>query len=421
MSVEVAPEKLRILLANYRGNPHCGGQGVYIRHLSKALVELGHSVTVVSGQPWPIVDSRVRLVKLPTLNLADASSKLQAFRWHWLKDPTDRYEFFSSLSGEFPDPQCFAQRFWLWLQQHQSDFDVVHDNQTLGYAMLDVQQAMPLVQTVHHPITKDLQLQLEHTPGIFMKLLVKRWYNFLKMQKKVASQMRHVITPSTNSKADIVTELGIDVQAVEVVALGVDTDEFHPISTVDSKPFQIISTVSADAPLKGMQYLLQAAALLRERYPELSLVIAGEPKADSPSNQLISKLQLQDCVQFFKGVSQERFRELYAQSSVAVVPSLYEGFCLPAVEAMACQVPLVVTDVGSIPEVVQDAAKLVPAADPAALAQAIGELFDSPDLRKSLVAKGSKLVNDIYSWQRVAQQHVEKYRQAIVQFDYENN
>ena len=152
--------RLRIALLGYRSAPFSGGQGVYIRYLSQALMMLGHDVTVISGPPYPHLVDGIRLVKLPSLDLY--ARDLWSVTRAELSDPLGRREWLSKLTGGFAEPATFGERVCNWLLDHAGDFDVVHDNQTLAGGIVDVQRAgLPVVTTIHHPITRDLRVALE--------------------------------------------------------------------------------------------------------------------------------------------------------------------------------------------------------------------------------------------------------------------
>ena len=107
---------LRIALLGYRSNPYSGGQGVYIKYLSRALTALGHEVDVISGEPYPELDANVRLIKLPGLNLFEAPNHVTALRLRHLRSATDFFEWLSMLSGGFPEPYTFGRRVERWLR-----------------------------------------------------------------------------------------------------------------------------------------------------------------------------------------------------------------------------------------------------------------------------------------------------------------
>jgi glycosyltransferase involved in cell wall biosynthesis len=408
---------LRIAYLAYRGNPYSGGQGVYTRHLTKQLVELGHQVTVFGGQPYPVLDEGVEMVQIPSLDLY---REPDPFRVPWpreFKTKIDVLEFALMCTAGFPEPLTFSLRARKVLKERMGDFDVVHDNQCLGNGMLGmIEDGWPLLTTLHHPITVDRQLELEHAK-FFRRITLRRWYGFLRMQGRVVRQLPRIVTVSQSSRADISAQMGVDIERIDVVPVGVDESQFFPMPEVRRVPGRLMTTASADVPLKGLVPLLEALAKVRtERHAEL--VVIGSPRKQTKVAATIARLGLENAVTFVSGVTQERIRELYAEAEVAVVPSLYEGFSLPAVEAMACGVPLVATTGGALPEVAGTDGKtalLVPPGDPGALAGAIGRALDDAALRARLGPAGRERVLERFTWRATAVGTVEQYRKLLAE------
>ena len=408
-----APAPLRIALLGYRSAPFSGGQGVYLKYLSRALVMQGHQVTVVSGPPYPDLDPEVTLQKLPSLDLYAHGLK-SAGMLQLLRDPLARREWLSKLTGGFVEPWTFGERARDWVLARATEFDVIHDNQTLSDGILDLQRAgIPLVTTIHHPITRDRRLALAAESRWSRRLLIRRWHDFLDMQIRVARQLDHVVTVSGASRTDIIADFGVDPASIAVMYNGVDAGLFKPLPHIARKPNQIMATASADTPQKGLQVLLSAAARLRDAGASIELVLIGKPRPRGMTEQLVDELALGDCIRWVSGVTHEAIVELYAESALAVVPSLYEGFGLPAVEAMACGVPLVVSDGGALPEVVGDTAWVVPAGDAAALADAMGKLLDDSETRTTLGQRARARCMSEFSWDVCAARLVNHYRLAI--------
>ncbi|MCP5027768.1 MAG: glycosyltransferase family 4 protein [Actinomycetia bacterium] len=409
----MAERPLRIAYLAYRGKPHVGGQGVYTRHLTKALVDLGHHVEVLGGQPFPILDERVPLVELPSLDIYNDHFPMRMPGLWELKDWTDWVEVTSFSTGTFPEPLSFSLRAWNHLRQREGDFDLVQDNQCLGYGLLGIQRlGFPVLGTIHHPITVDRRLEMEHATGRWERIGKSRWYAFTKMQTRVAKRLPRVITVSESSFGDIVRDHQVSPDRMAVVPVGVDPDIFKPVPGVAVKPGQLITTASADVTMKGLRYLLEALAKLRTER-DVNLVVIGREKKGGPSSHTIDALGLRDHVEFITGVPEERIVELYSESQIAVVPSLYEGFSLPAIEAMSCGIPLVATTGGALPEVVgtdNDTALHVPPGDSAALAHRIAGALDDPDLRSTVGARGRARIIDRWSWRHTAVRTVEQYR-----------
>ncbi len=397
----VAP--LRIALLGYRSNPYSGGQGVYLKYLSKALIECGHSVDVISGEPYPHLDPRVRLVPLPGLNLYAAPNHVTALRPRHFRSATDLIEYFSMLTGGFPEPYTFGRRLVRHFKIQRPTYDVVHDNQSLCYGLLDVRAlGYPVLATIHHPITMDRDIALANTKDAGERALINRWHSFLKMQTRVARRLPHIVTVSESSARDLRAAFAIQHANVHVVANGIDLTDFAPVPGVQRDTFHLVSTASADAPLKGTQHLLRAMAILRPAYPDLRLTVVGQARSGGPTERLIDELGIAGTVTFRAQLGTDEIRALYARATLAVVPSEYEGFGLPAGEAMACGVPVVAAAGGALPEVVGDAGIVVPVRDPQALAEGIRRLLESPTERVRLAERGRARIVQSFSWGRAA-------------------
>ena len=405
---------LRIAYLTYRGKPHVGGQGVYTRHLTKALADLGHHVEVFGGQPYPILDSRIPLHKLPSLDIFNDQYPGR-FPAYWeIKDWPSFVETAQFLKGTFGEPRAFSIRAYNELSKRVNDFDLVHDNQCLGYGILKIEKKIPTIVTLHHPITKDRKLEMEHTKTWWKRRAISRWYSFVNMQGKVASKMPRVVVVSENSIADIHTDMKVSLDRMKLVPVGVDPELFTPLPHISRKPGHLITTASADVALKGLSYLLEALAKIRTER-DVHLTIIGRPR-EGANADLIRKLGLTDCITHVSGVSDERIVELYAESELAVVPSLYEGFSLPAIEAMSTGICLVATTGGALPEVTgtdNDTVLSCPAGDAEALAASIRRGLDNADLRNRIGAAGRTRVVERWSWKHCAQLTVDQYREVL--------
>ena len=405
---------LRIAYLTYRGKPHVGGQGVYTRHLTKALVDLGHHVEVYGGQPYPVLDPRVALHQLPSLDIFNDQYPGR-FPAYWeLNNWPNVVETAQFLKGTFGEPKAFSLRAYRALRPRAREFDIVHDNQCLGTHILKIEKIIPTIVTLHHPITKDRALELSHTKSAYKRFGIKRWYSFVEMQGKVASKMPRIVVVSENSINDIHTDMGVALDRMRLVPVGVDPDLFTPLPNVQRQPGRLITTASADVALKGLSYLLEAMAKLRTER-DVRLTIIGKPKPGK-SADLIASLGLTDCIDFVSGVSDERIVELYAEAELAVVPSLYEGFSLPAIEAMSTGICLVATDGGALPEVTGtdgDTVLSCKAGDVDSLVVALRRGLDDADLRARVGANGRQRVTERWSWRHCAALTVDQYREVL--------
>lgn len=408
----------------YRGNPRSGGQGVYTRFLSRELARLGHQVTVFSGQPWAVVDEGVELVEVASLDLYREPDPFRLPRPREVRTWPDLVELATMLTAGFPEPRTFSSRARRLLAGSEGAYDIVHDNQSFGSGLVGLMsEGWPVVGTCHHPVTVDRLVDLADAQTLKRRLSVRRWYGFTRMQNAVARRLPRILTVSSSSRRDIVEQMGVLPERVAVVPVGADVDLFRPLPRAARQrvPGRIMTTASADVPLKGLAYLLEALAKLRTEQPEAHLVVVGEPRPDSAAARTVQRLGLEGAVTFCPGVSDEELVELYSQACVAAVPSLYEGFSLPAVEAMACEVPVVASTGGALPEVVGrdgDAAFLVPPADPGALANALGVLLGdakshSPTLALRMGSAGRRRVLERFTWSRCAEGVVEQYRSVL--------
>ena len=406
--------KLKICLLSYRSNPRSGGQGVYLKFLSKALADLGHQVDVISSQPFPELDNRIRLIKIFGLNLFEKENHVTALKFKHLFSFTDFFEWLSMLTGGFAEPYTFGRRVLKYLKRNNSDYDIIHDNQSLCHALLNLKKnGWPVIATIHHPISLDLKIAIEHEKRWQYKLLINRWHYFLKMQKNVAKQIDQIVTVSESSKNDIARDFGVAREKITVVHNGVDTEIFKPLPKIERTSETIMTTTSSDSPLKGLSYLLKAVAGLTQKFPNLHLNILGKVNEGGTAARLIEELNLGTKVSFFSNISTSEIVELYAKATCAVVPSLYEGFGLPAGEAMACEVPVVSTNGGALPEVVGDAGLIVEAGDHEALKESIAYLLKNRDLREAYGKKGRKRIIQKFSWYRCARQMESIYVESL--------
>ncbi|MFZ1063034.1 MAG: glycosyltransferase family 4 protein [Acidimicrobiales bacterium] len=399
------PGKLRVAFLIYRGNPRCGGQGVYTRHLSRELVNLGHSVEVFSGPPWPELDEGVGFTPVRGLDLYRDPDPFRVPAPREFTGAADVAEFAVMLTGGFGEPLAYSMRVKKILATRRGDFDIIHDNQCMGPGILALHRAKwPLLETLHHPITVDRSIALDHAETLWKRYTTRRWFGFLRMQVRVVKKLPAVLTVSHNSKVDINAQMKVPLERLTVVPVGVDANVFRPYDDVVKKKGRLMVTSSSDVPMKGLVPLLEAVAKLRAER-DIDLIVIGQPKAKGRVASTIERLGLGDIVTTITGVSDDALARLYGEAEVAIVPSLYEGFSLPAIEAMSCAVPVVATTGGALPEVVGvsgETGLLVEPNNPEALVEAIRTLLDDPALRQRLGEGGRQRVMERFTWQVTA-------------------
>ena len=408
---------MRILLPSYRSNPTTGGQGVYMRHIAKALADLGHEIDVISGPPYPIIDPRVKLIKLPSLDLYANPHPIKALRPWMFATPIDLFEWWSHNTGGFSEPYTFCERMARYVRGTVDDYDICHDNQTLGWGLLKLRDmGLPIVGTIHHPITMDRRIDIQHAKTLTLKLLKRRWYTFLNMQIKVARQLDPLIVVSESTRRDVVREFGVKRERTRLVLHGIDHIQFRPMPHIKRRDDLIVACASADVPLKGLIYLIRAYAELLKTRPNLKLKVIGRLREGNTTDEL-RQYGIMNKVEFVGGITDEEITEIYAEATIAVSPSVYEGFGFPCGEAMSCGTPVIATTGGSLPEVVGDAGLVVPHSNPPALAQAIGTMLDDKELRDRLGHAGRERILAQFKWERAAREVTEIYRQTILDAD----
>ena len=406
---------LKIAILSYRSAPFGGGQGVYVHDISKALTERGHKVDIISGPPYPKVPEGVNLIKLPGLDLFQTFSfkeRIKIFKNKKKKNILDYFEFCSVLLGGFPEMKTFGHRCHNYLIQN-TDYDTVIDNQSLSYGMLEIQKIFPFIEIIHHPITKDYKHDLLANNKLLYRLSRYRWYSFLNMQKRVAPKIKNIITPSSNSSQDIAKDFRCNESNITVIHNGLDVNIFVPYEDIRRDPFKLITTASADVPLKGLDYTLTALSILKNEFQNMNLTVIGKLKKDGHTSRLIEKLGISDSIVFKTNLTKKEIAEEYAKSSVAIVSSLYEGFGYPVIEAMSCSTPLIAANTSSIPELVGNYATLIPPKDSTSLANSIKLIINNYDKYKSISNKGRDHIIKNFNWLKITDEYEDSIYKAI--------
>ena len=236
------------------------------------------------------------------------------------------------------------------------------------------------------------------------------------MQKKVSQKLKVFSTPSHNSKKDIANDFGVPEGDISVIPNGIDYLSFTPLKDVKRVPGQIITTASADVPLKGLDFTLHAVARLKEEYPQLRLVIIGASRSGGHTERLIKRLQIEENISYRSNLTRHEIAVEYAKSNLAIVSSLYEGFGFPVGEAMACAIPLIATNVASIPEITQSFAELIPAESTDAIELAIKNIFTNPETNQLRADAGRTHIIENFDWQKIAMLYEDLIFKTIDEF-----
>ena len=411
--------KLKIALLSYRSAPFSGGQGIFVKELSNALLKRGHEIDIISGPPMPMLDQGIKLIKLEGLNLFETFSFRDRVLKLWNKkdkDFLDYYDFFITLIGGFPEMYSFGERAKKHLSE-KKDYDIIIDNQSLSSGMLEIQKNYPFIEIIHHPITKDFKYDLIYSNGYIQRFFKKRWYSFLKMNKKVAPKLKKIITVSLNSKKDIANDFKIDPKRIHVIPNGLDLEVFKKNDVLERENFKIVTVASADIPLKGLDTSLKAISLILDKYPNIKLSVVGNPRENGHTERLIRQLNLTNHVSFKTNLSKEEVAYEYQSSSLAIISSLYEGFGFPAAEAMACGTPIISSNSSALPEIVQDFGQLYEPGDSNALKERIENFFLNRTSFKNLAQEGSLYANETFNWEKIALDYEEQFLETIEKFN----
>lgn len=413
---------MHICLLSYRSYRYSGGQGVYLYYLSRSLLDLGHRVDVVSGPPYPELPSGIKLIKLPSLDLYSMSSIQRLFiNPRRLNTFTSVIEWAGTMSGYFSEPLAFGMRAYDLIRRGSlNKYDIVHDNQTMAYGILKIQElGLPVVETIHHPVTIDRDLAIESAKSLKDKLGLKRWFSFIHMQIKVARRLSHIITVSQTARRHISDSFQIPEDRLRVIYNGIDSDIFCPSKAITRLDNRLLVVISRDTPVKGLRYLLEALAMLNRQY-QLELVVVAKGTDNRTTQGLMDTLDIRHYVKIIDEIDTAELVNQYRLATIVVIPSIYEGFGLPAAEAMACGAPVVATSAGALPEVVGDVGILVPPADAKALEEAISALIASPDMRQRLGEIGRRRIIDNFNWKNTAESTLEVYAEAVDRKKYLN-
>ncbi len=399
----------------YRGNPYSGGQGIYLKYVAEELVRQGHEVHAIVGPPYPALMDGVKMHYIHNneyyvrkgRNILKPGAPFDILR------PLNSYEYLSTRLGAFSEISAFSFRAFMKIREllKETRFDVIHDNQCIGYGLLLMRSfGIPVIATIHHPLSVDLENVIERASSFTNKMKGVMFYPVL-MQQLVSRRLDHIITVSEDSKRRIHADFGVPMGKQTVVYNGLDDSIFRPMAGLAKKKGKIVFVGNVEDGKKGFVYLLRALPMIKSDV-HLTVVDGGSPHR-RVTGALIDRLGLSGRIEFTGKTDMDALVRHYRESELAIVPSVYEGFGFPAAEAMACGVPVIASDGGALPEVVGDAGVLVPARDERALAEAIDALYADTARRKVLAVEGRARVLREFNWRRAVEKMVGVYRDFV--------
>ena len=415
---------MKICFIMYQGNMYSGGQGVYLYYLTRELSRMGHEVHVLAGPPYPTLADGVVGHNLKTYSYWSYHHEKEDFLFkrnpltHF--HPVNFFEFVSTRIALSSLLLTFSVRAWIKLRElsHEHRFDIVHDNQTLSYGTwLMEATGFPVLATIHHPLTIDLQNALRQAGSLYEKARRILWSPWV-MQAVVARRMRQTIVVSETSRKAVQEAFKLDPARMHVVHNGIDTETFRPLPDVERQPGLILYVGNSEDRNKGARYLLEAMNLLKDDRRDFQLALVDHKKENLKlAPRLVQKYGLQSRVHFTGRVSTEQLVKLYNQAMIVVSPSLYEGFGLPAAEAMSCGSPVIATTGGAFPEVIdhQETGWLVPPGNAEALADAIRMFAADEELRSRLGRAGRESILRRFSWRKAAEETLAVYEEMLAE------
>ena len=408
---------MNICLLCYRGNPRSGGQGVYLYHLARELAALGHGVDVIVGRPFPRpLGGWARVHKIHQRNLWGVYGR----RWArgprplCLLQPGHLFDFAATRLRFFPEPFTFSWRALGRLGRiaRERPLDVIHDIQTLGYGVWAMRLfGTPIVTTVHHPLSVDRREAFARNRDFHEDYHTAAFYP-VAMQRRVIRHLDRVITASAAGRDEIERDFGVERARISVVPNGVDLETFRDAGAVPRAGSTLLFVGNTDDARKGAHILIEALERLPE--PVMLRIVDDAYPIRSLLPKAIAARRLAHRVAFTGRLSPEALAGEYRRCTMLVQPSLFEGFGLPAAEALACGAPVVAARAGAVGEVVPPATGLlVKPGDAGALAEAIQTLLDDPVRRRAMSEAGPPHAAEHYSWPACARRVAEVYREAI--------
>jgi MMP alpha-(1->4)-mannosyltransferase len=416
---------MKICFIMYQGNMYSGGQGVYLHYMTRELVKLGHEVHVISGRPYPRVAEGVVHHKVHSysfwafLDGRDEHAYDHEYNPLAFFHPWNFYEFAAtraSLASLFFTFSVRAYQKLSEVERSSGPFDLVHDNQTLGYGILAMKKLMGkrVVASLHHPLAIDKANNLSEAKSLPARITKELWFPW-RMQSIVANGIDRILTGSRNSAESLSRSMDIPLSHIRQTPYGVDHEIMRPLPDAERVPRTILFVGDSEDRNKGARFLIEACAQLQH---ELDFTLLFKDKKEQDMKvvpPLVWKHGLKRFVEYIPRLTTDELVRLYNSAQIVVSPSLYEGFGLPAAEAMACGAPVIATTAGAFPEFIENGRTgiLVPPGDARALAVAIKSLLLDPERCVRMGAAASEHIRRDFTWERTARETVGVYEEVL--------
>tara|TARA_Y100001935_G_scaffold228640_1_gene207684 strand:- start:1606 stop:2841 length:1236 start_codon:yes stop_codon:yes gene_type:complete len=405
--------KLKIALLSYRSDPFSGGQGIYLKNLSDALIRRGHKITIFSGNPLPDVNRNIDLIEIKTPGFFESfefKKRIDIFKNYPDKKIFDYQDFFDSITGVFSEPIYFAKRLENnkeFLKKAKS-FDIFHDNQSISNFSNLISDR--LITTVHHPVYIDRDIDIQFEKKFLKKISIKRWYSFLSFQKNNLKKSKIIITPTQSSKNDIANLFSFDRSRIEVLWNGINIKK---VESFKPKKFtsKLVSIISSDVPMKNLEIVLKSLKDLSDDGFSIKLKIIGDLR--EKNNNLIKELQIEDKIEFLPKLSRDQLIENLDNSDIGICPSIYEGFGFPLVEMMSRGLPVIASNGGSLPELLSESGLTFDPFDKDDLTAKIKQMIENTNLREKFALNSLNRMDDFFDWDEYAMKLEPLYQKIL--------
>jgi glycosyltransferase involved in cell wall biosynthesis len=403
---------LKIALLSYRSDPFSGGQGIYVKNVSEALLSRGHEITIFSGNPLPEVNKAIKVEKIDTPGFFETFDSIERIKIFSTleKNRLNLLDFFETFTGTFTEPVFFGERLIKnkVFQELVDTFDIFHDNQSISAYPQTILKK--LITTVHHPIHMDKEIDLATEKNFFTRLSIKRWYSFLNFQKKNLASVKKVISPSASSKNDIRNYFDYPSKNISVIWNGINLDDckFHQRETFNAN---FVTIISSDVPMKNLKTVLKAIYLLKQDGLNVKLTVIGDLREENKN--LINKLDLANDIDYKSKLPRDELIKSLNDADIGIAPSIYEGFGFPLVEMIATGLPVIVSDKGSLPELAGNAGLIFDSKDSTDLKKKMKELIENKILRNKLTENSKFRRDDFFGWDEYAKKLEDLYEEII--------